>query len=192
MAKILATWPDSNYGQGSKRQPFSRSNVPKGNLCPIVETIFYITFRHSRPLILAKKDWFVEKITAIPGRNLPVLNYSLLFAQTLSRPVCQCKWQTSRLFHDPAGSPSPLSLSFFSSLSLFCACHMGAEYLLRGSRFLDNLKLFAQMNWDVNVYSIISRSRPNVEGFMRRSQLKSRSSFGSDVELRTRLTNQLN
>ena len=82
--------------------------------------------------------------------------------------------------------PLPCPFRFFPSLSLFCACHLGAEYLLRGSRFLDNLKLFAQMNWDVNVYSTISRPRPNIEG------LKSRSSFGSDVELRTRLNNQLN
>ena len=56
---------------------------------------------------------------------------------------------------------------------------MGAEYLLRGSRVLDNLKLFAQMNRDEDVYSTISRPRPNVEVFMRRSKLESRSSFGS-------------
>ena len=58
----------------------------------LLKSIFDTSLRLSRSFF-GKRNWFGQKVTTIPySDQLPVLKVFLPFAQTVNRPVCQCKW----------------------------------------------------------------------------------------------------
>ena len=58
----------------------------------LLKSIFDTSLGLSRSFF-GKRNWFGQKVTTIPHSDqLPVLKVFLPFAQTVNRPVCQCKW----------------------------------------------------------------------------------------------------
>ena len=68
---------------------FSGRNLPNGNSCFISSkpTLIPVLYMLWRPFF-GKWNWFVQMIHAIPGRNLPILNFAYrLHSQTVSQLV---------------------------------------------------------------------------------------------------------